>query len=100
MLHSYYLTHSAPVTKEFINMYSNIWLAGSIHVRECQTVRGNRKIHKSCIRRYNLVIKGTEWGEFENYLESLRTEEVLEYKDLTSNFFKTTNLKIINYSGV
>jgi|LWDU01.1.fsa_nt_gi hypothetical protein len=101
-MHSYYLSHSAPVTREFIKMYSNIWLAGSIDVRthEYKNVGGQRELLKPCIRRYNLVIKGTEWSEFENYIKSLRTEEVFDYKDLTNDFFKTTNRKIINYSGV
>ena len=91
-MHSYYLSHSVPVTKEFIKMYSNIWLAGSIDV--------HNNNNNTLLRRYNLVIKGTEWSEFENYLKSLRTEEVFEYKDLTDDFFKTTDRKIINYSGV
>jgi hypothetical protein len=89
------------VTEEFIKMYStNIWLAGSIDVRthEYKNVGGQRELLKPCIRRYNLVIKGTEWNEFENYLGSLRTEEIFEYTDLTDNFFKTTNRKIINYN--
>jgi hypothetical protein len=89
-MHSYYLTHRAPVTEEFIKIYSNIWLAGSIDVKEDKT--------RACIRRYNLVIKGTEWNDFKNHLKSLRTEEVFEYKDLTDNFFKTTKCKIINYN--
>jgi hypothetical protein len=93
-MHSYNLSHFAPVTEEFIAMYSNIWLAGSIDVHQQQT--GNKPL----VRRYNLVIKGTEWTEFKKYLKSLRTEEIYEYKDLTDNFFKTTNIKIINHSGV
>tara|TARA_B110000211_G_C13763075_1_gene414086 strand:- start:238 stop:573 length:336 start_codon:yes stop_codon:yes gene_type:complete len=108
MQYSYDLTHSAPVTKDFIRMCDNIWLAGYIEVKEhrhknirdSRNATGHRDLLIPSIRKYNLVIKGTEWEQFENFIKALKTKNVLNYDDLTNAFFKTTKCKIINYNGV